>query len=196
MLKALLLYHSITGNTEKVARALREGLEGQGCEVVVRKIAEGVPDDLLGYDLVCLGAPSYQFLPPRPVLDFVAERMRFHSQRGDILLGAPKRPGKYASVFVTYSGPHTGVAEATTAGKYLGQFFEHLGFEVVGEWYLVGEFHGNEAASTRGRLGDIRGRPNAADLAEVRQKAAELVARLAAGSAAGSPGAESPATFR
>jgi len=49
-------------------------------------------------------------------------------------------------------------------GKYLGQFLEHLGFDLAGEWYVVGEFHGSEENSTKGRLGDIRGRPNQQDL--------------------------------
>ena len=181
MLKALLLYHSVTGNTEKVARALREGLEASGIDVTVRRIVEGVSEDLLDYDLVCLGSPSHQFLPHRVVLDFVAERMRLHNQRGDIVVRAPKRPGKHAIVFITYSGQHTGIDEATTAGKYLGQFFAHLGFAVVGEWYVVGEFHGNEVANTKGWLGDIRGRPNAADLAEVRDRAAALAGKLVGG---------------
>ena len=88
-------------------------------------------------------------------------------------------------MFITYSGPHTGIAEATTAGKYLGQFFELLGFAVLGEWYVVGEFHGNAAASTSGRLGDIRGRPDAADLAEIRGRAASLARELGGVTASG-----------
>ena len=176
---ALVLYHSVTGNTEKVARAIADGLAAEGCEVMTRSIAEGLPEDLYEFDLVCLGSPSYQFLPHRVVLDFVAERMRRHGQRGDIKVRAPERPSKRAVAFITYSGQHTGIDEATTAGKYLGQFFAHLGFEVVGEWYVVGEYHGNEEASTKGWLGDIRGRPNAADLAEAREKASSLGRRLA-----------------
>jgi hypothetical protein len=57
----------------------------------------------------------------------------------------------------------------------MGQFFEHLGFEVAAKWYVVGEFHGMEEFSTKGRLGDIRGRPNAKDLAEVEDNVAKLV---------------------
>jgi menaquinone-dependent protoporphyrinogen IX oxidase len=186
VLKALLIYHSVTGNTEKVAVALREGLEAAGTQVTVRRLAEGITEDILDFDLVCLGSPSYHFLPHRVVLDFVAERIRLHNQRGDIVVRAPKRPSKRAVVFVTYSGQHTGIDEATTAGKYLGQFLAHLGFEVVDEWYPVGEFHGNEEASTKGWLGDIRGRPNAADLAEVRANAVALARRLQSAEADGS----------
>ncbi|MCX5908895.1 MAG: hypothetical protein NTY64_17400 [Deltaproteobacteria bacterium] len=30
-------------------------------------------------------------------------------------------------IFCTYSGPQTGINEAIPAGKFAGQFFEHLG---------------------------------------------------------------------
>ena len=174
MVRALVLYHSITGNTMKVANALAEGLEEAGDSVTMRGIAGGVPDDLLEFDLVCLGAPSIQFLPPKPMLDFVAARLRLHNQRGDVKVRAPQRPGKHGVVFITYSGQHTGIAEATTAGKYLAQFLAHLGFALDAEWYIPGEYHNNEVASTQGWLGDIRGRPNAADLAEIKGKAGAL----------------------
>jgi hypothetical protein len=92
--------------------------------------------------------------------------------------GAPKLPGKHALIFCTYSGPHTGMREAVPPVLYAGQFFEHLGFTIVGEWYVVGEFHGSLEASTRGRLGDIRGRPNQEDLHNVKHDAIQLVQQL------------------
>jgi len=51
-----------------------------------------------------------------------------------IKTGAPKVPGKNVLIFCTYSGPHTGLREATPVGKYVGQFFEHIGFTVLDEW--------------------------------------------------------------
>ena len=83
-------------------------------------------------------------------------------------------------MFCTYSGPHTGINEAIPVGKYMGQFFEHLGFEVAREWYIVGEFHGREDHSTMGKLGDIRGRPNEQDLAGVESDVSELVSSILA----------------
>jgi len=77
-----------------------------------------------------------------------------------------------------HPGPHTGISEAIPAGKYLGQFFDHLGFNVLDEWYVVGEFHGNEEYSTRGRMGDIRGRPNQEDLKKIREDTIKLVGRI------------------
>jgi hypothetical protein len=83
-------------------------------------------------------------------------------------------PGKNALIFCTYSGPHSGIREAIPAGLYAGQFFEHLGFTVLDAWYVVGEFHGSEEASTKGTLGDIRGRPNEEDLCKVKHDALRM----------------------
>jgi flavodoxin len=176
--KTLIIYWSATGNTEKVAVTIRQALVREGIEPAVKKVGDAAAEDLFQYDLVFLGTPSYQFQPPEPVLRFARDKMKFHSQRGDIKPGAPTVPGKTAVVFCTYSGPHTGIGEATPVGDYLGQFFEHLGFKVAAKWYVVGEFHGREDLSTLGRLGDIRGRPNQQDLAEVEKNVSALVKSL------------------
>jgi len=91
---------------------------------------------------------------------------------------SPKVPGKYALVFVTYSGPHTGMDEATPAGKTMRQYFEHFGFTIAGEWYVVGEFHGREDLSTLGRLGDIRGKPTKEDLLRIEDDAQQIAQKI------------------
>ena len=47
-------------------------------------------------------------------------------------------------------------------------YLEHFGFNVVGEWYVLREFHGREDLSTQGRLGDIRGKPMVEELAKIK----------------------------
>jgi flavodoxin len=174
-LKALILYYSATGNTKKVAHAIHSGLVSEKAESTLLATRDATDKDLYDYDLVFLGSPSIQFLPAEPVMRFIKDKMKLHMERGDIKLCAPKIPGKAAVVFCTYSGPHTGLNEAVTTGKYMGQFFEHLGFDVVGEWYVVGEFHNWEEANKMGRLGDIRGRPSEEDLLKVRSDVSSLV---------------------
>jgi flavodoxin len=174
-MKALILYWSGTGNTEKIAGTINNTLLEQKIDSSVEKIGEKKDTDILEYDLVFMGSPSYQFLPPEPVLNFVKDRMRYYNEHGVIKLGAPKLPGKSAVIFCTYSGPHTGVNEAIPVGKYLGQFLEHLGYDIKGEWYTVGEFHGRNEFSSSGKLGNIIGRPNEEDLAEIEKKVKELI---------------------
>jgi hypothetical protein len=50
-----------------------------------------------------------------------------------------------------------------------------LGFTIAGEWYIVGEFHGQEILSTKGVLGDIRGRPDKRDLDLVRRRVKRII---------------------
>jgi len=173
-MKAVIIYWSKTGNTEKVARAIKEGLEAGGADVVLKRAEEAEEVDFYDYDLICVGFPSYRWHPPKPMDRFLTTKFNAYRSQGRVKVGAPKVPGQNALIFCTYSGPHTGIKEAIPAGKYAGQFFEHLGFTVLGEWYVVGEFHGSEEKSTLGRLGDIRGRPNEADLRKVRQDAMRL----------------------
>ena len=59
--------------------------------------------------------------------------------------------------------------------KYMEQFFEHLRFTVLAEWYIVGELKGNEILSTQGPLGDIRGRPNEKDLSRVERMVKDIL---------------------
>ena len=180
-MKAAIIYWSETGNTEKVALAINEALEAAGVRVLLKRAEEAADIDFYAYDLICIGFPSYQWSPPKPMNEFLKAKFVEYRKQGRVKVGAPKIPGKNALIFCTYSGPHTGINEAIPAGKYAGQFFEHLGFTVLDEWYIVGEFHGAEEASTLGRLGDIRGRPNAEDLRKVKQDVTHLLQRLGLG---------------
>lgn len=175
IMKALVVYWSKTKNTEKVAHAVKDGLLACGVEAVFKRTEEAADEDFFDYDLVCVGFPTYQWLPPKPAKDFFMKKLAEYREQGRVKLGAPKVPGKNALICCTYSGPHTGVNEAIPAGKYVGQLFEHIGFTVLDEWYILGEFHGSEARSTKGKLGDIKGRPNEEDLQKVREEVVRLV---------------------
>ena len=59
----------------------------------------------------------------------------------------------------------TGMNKATPATKHVAMLFEHLGFTILDEIHVPGEFHGNLDYSAKGRLGDVLGRPNENDLA-------------------------------
>jgi hypothetical protein len=81
-------------------------------------------------------------------------------------------------VYCTYGGAHTGANEAIPAVKYMGQLLDHLGIEVVAEWYIIGAYPGTgrfKDFSAGGRLGNIEGRPNDADLADVAQRVAGVL---------------------
>lgn len=171
---ALVIYWSSTGNTEKVALAIKEGLENAGIKVDLKKPRNAAGVDFFDYDLVCIGSPSIEWQPARPIVDFLKEKLAFYRNQEKIKPCAPKVEDKNALVFCTYSGPHTGVDEATPAGKCMRQDFEHFGFNVIGEWYILSEYHEREDLSTQGRLGDIRGKPTAEDLTKIKKDAEQM----------------------
>jgi hypothetical protein len=178
MKRAVIIYWSNTGNTEKVAHAIKDGLEDAGVNVSLMRTTEAEDVDYFNYDLVCVGTPSIQFHPPKQVTDFLLKKFKEYHKEGKIQTGAPAVPGKKALMFCTYSGPHTGLREATPVGLYMGQFFEHIGFTVVDEWYVLSEFVGNEERSTKGRMGDIRGKPTKEELQKIRMDAKKLASTL------------------
>ncbi len=174
-MNAAVIYWSKSGNTEKVASAIKEGLEAAGAKVVLRRVEDAKDIGFFSYDLICVGFPSYQWHPPDPVDSFLKTKFSQYRQEGNVKTAAPKIPGRNALIFCTYSGPHTGLNEAIPAGKYAAQFFEHLGFTVLDESYILSEFHGSEEMSTKGRMGDIRGLPSEANLKKIKQDATNLL---------------------
>lgn len=171
-LKVLSLYYTSTGNTEKVADRIERTVRDLGHEVdSVRITSDKTTVDVLDHDLVFNGSGVYQWLPGEPMRHFFGELMDMYSEESRVEPGCPKRPNKDAVVYCTYGGVHTGKNEALPAVKYMGQMFEHLGFVILGEWYVVGEYPEDMGAASReGRLGDIRGRPNENDLAEIEER--------------------------
>ena len=178
MKTALILYSSNIGNTEKVAQAIRLGLEEASVQVTMKKPEAAADIDYFNYGLVCVGSPSIQWHPTKQMDDFLKNNLDSYRKQGKIKPSAPKVTGKNVLVFVTYSGPHTGLDEATPAGKYMAQFFAHVGFNVIGEWYILSEFRGNEENSTKGRMGDIRGKPTAEDLLKIKEDAKRLGGKI------------------
>lgn len=52
-MKALIIYDSTYGNTEKVAQAIGQAIAGE-----VRRVGQVSPSDLKGFDLVAIGSPT------------------------------------------------------------------------------------------------------------------------------------------
>ena len=57
-MKALVVYDSTHGNTEKIAQAIGEAVGGQ-----VRRVGEVNPADLKGFDLLIVGSPTHGGFP-------------------------------------------------------------------------------------------------------------------------------------
>lgn len=64
-MRSLVVYESMWGNTEKVARALARGLAADGA-VDVLDVSGEVPHELDGIDLLVVGGPTHAFSMSRP----------------------------------------------------------------------------------------------------------------------------------
>jgi hypothetical protein len=167
------IFFSSTGNTEKVALKIQETLQEVGHTLETVKItSKDVAVDVLKYDFVFVGSGVYGQLPGIPLMDLHRRLLQKYSAAGEVKPASPRRSSAWVVVYCTYGGVHTGINEAIPAVKYMGQLYDHLGYTIIGEWYIVGAYR-TEALRDRsidGRLGDIRGRPSEADLQHVAEK--------------------------
>ena len=99
--KALIIYDSKTGNTEKVAGVIQETLVKAGVNSTLKRVADASQEELYDYDLIILGTPTFRWLPSQGIQEFINQKVALHGKRGDIKLLAPVIPGKKAVVFCT-----------------------------------------------------------------------------------------------
>jgi len=172
-MNVLNLYFSQTGNTEKVAIKIEETVRELGHTVTTLKIKDKDQDiDILKYDFVFAGSGVYGQLPGEPMRKLFRRQLQRYVREGEIKPASPRSPSANTVIYCTYGGVHTGINEAIPAVKFMGQLFDHLGYNIVAEWYVIGEYHPEnmKSHSVSGRLGDIRGRPNEEDLRDVAER--------------------------
>jgi flavorubredoxin len=79
-MKAIIIYHTRYGNTERIAKSLETGLkEASGIQDVVctnvRDVVSAI-DSLKEYDIICMGAPTEGFSAPKPIKEFLGKLKR------------------------------------------------------------------------------------------------------------------------
>jgi len=70
MKKALVVYDSMYGNTEKVARAIASAIASE-FTVEAKRVTEVAPDGLAAVDLLIVGSPTQGFRPTKAVTDLL-----------------------------------------------------------------------------------------------------------------------------
>ena len=68
-MKALIIYDSVFGNTEKIAAAMAEGIKKCKAEVLHFKDAD--PDKLAGLSLLIIGSPTQGYRPTSEIVKFL-----------------------------------------------------------------------------------------------------------------------------
>jgi flavodoxin len=157
-MKILVCYFSNTGNTEKVAKSIAEGLEGE--DIKLLKIEDADPLSLKNYDLVVLGSGIYAG--------------KLHVKVTDFMKMVNEYPPKFA-FFNTHQSP----TAYQKAYRRIRKTLEDNNSQVIGEFDCIGENLGMPKETILGMLAKLPpeerkrqeariektvGRPNAEDL--------------------------------
>jgi flavodoxin len=70
-LKACVIFDTVYGNTEKIAKALEAGLKEAGLETVCVDVKDASADALAQYDLLCVGGPTQYQTASKAMQEFV-----------------------------------------------------------------------------------------------------------------------------
>ncbi len=101
-MKVLVVYDSSTGNTEKMAHAVEDGVKKAGVDLIMKHVDEASVDELPQYQGLILGSPVYYGLPSGKIKKFIDDSVKYHGRLDGMVGGA----------FASAGGTHTG-AEST-----------------------------------------------------------------------------------
>lgn len=102
MSKVIIVYYSRTGNVKKMAHIIEEGLIEEGINVTVKDVSDTKVEELLEYDGIIIGSPTYYGSLAGEIKRFIDESVRLHG----------KLEGKVGGAF-TSSGGIAGGNETT-----------------------------------------------------------------------------------
>ena len=80
MSRILVLYHSRSGHTEKMAKLVAEGAEKAGAQVTLKKVQDAAPEDMIEFDGIIIGSPTYYGTMAGEIKTFIDESVRVHTK--------------------------------------------------------------------------------------------------------------------
>lgn len=80
MPKALVCYYSHSHNTEKMAVRIAEVLNEKGLPADLKKVQDVLPADLLAYDCLVFGSPTYYGTMAWPLKKLIDESVKHHGK--------------------------------------------------------------------------------------------------------------------
>ena len=120
MSKVLIVYYSKTGNTEKMAHLVEEGVKEEKVEVETKKVEEVNLNELLEADGIVIGSPTYFGSMASPVKELIEKSVKYYG----------KFKGKVGGAFT--SCQRVGGGGETTLQSIINAFLVH-GMIVQGE---------------------------------------------------------------
>ena len=102
MTRVLIVYYSKTGNTEKMAKAVEQGVLSEGVGCILKRVEKTPVDELQKFHGVIIGSPTYFGTMATEIKKFIDESIKYFG----------KLEGKVAGAF-TSSGALGGGNETT-----------------------------------------------------------------------------------
>lgn len=80
MAKAIVVYYSRSGNTKKMAEIIAEAMNDAGLSTECKSVEKVKADDLLNYDAIVIGSPTYYGHMAGPIKQLFDEAVSFHGK--------------------------------------------------------------------------------------------------------------------
>ena len=80
MAKGIVIYYSRSGNTKEMAQIIAEAMNGTGLATECKSVDKVKADDLLDYDAIVVGSPTYYGSMAGPIKQLFDDAVTFHGQ--------------------------------------------------------------------------------------------------------------------
>jgi len=80
MAKGIVIYHSRSGNTKKMAEIVAEGMNEAGLPTECKPVSDVKAEDLLDYDAIVVGSPTYYGHMAGPIKQLFDDTVSFHGK--------------------------------------------------------------------------------------------------------------------
>jgi len=80
MAKGIVVYYSRSGNTKKMAGIIAEAMNEAGLSTDCKSVEEVAADDLLGYEAIVVGSPTYYGQMAAPVKQLFDDSVAYHGR--------------------------------------------------------------------------------------------------------------------
>jgi flavodoxin len=95
MTKSIVIYHSLFGNTEKIAKALASGIKEQKIDVECINVENVQINTLAEYDLIAIGGPTHGFGMSKPIKAFIKELEHVNLRNKSAFAFDTKSPSRF-----------------------------------------------------------------------------------------------------
>ena len=80
MPKVLIVYYSRTGNTERMANIIANGIKEKNVDVECKKVEDTDPKEMLEVDGIVIGSPTYYGIMAAEIKKFIDDSVKYHGK--------------------------------------------------------------------------------------------------------------------